>query len=101
MGMICSGELEVHTDQELHPGLRTALDLAREFGALLATAEALTRAGRAVDLSGMEGLCGRLCAAALDLPPDLGRCLGPNLAHLLEQAEQLILVLDLARGPTP
>lgn len=71
--------------------------LAEEFRAVLATAEALARANRLVDLSGLEEICGRLCAAALDLPPETGRSFRHTLADCLSRLEALAIALGFGR----
>jgi hypothetical protein len=42
-----------------------------------------------VDLSGLEGMVGLLCARVLDLPPAQGRGLRPLLASLLAELDEL------------
>lgn len=56
---------------------------------LLRVAEALAESGRAVDLDGLTAHIGRLCAAALDLPPDRGREAAPHLSMLLAALDAL------------
>jgi len=53
----------------------------------LEVAHALIEAGRPLDLSGFEAEVGRLCAQALDLPPDEGRTLLPALSALFAEID--------------
>jgi hypothetical protein len=62
--------------------LTATLAMADSIGASLATTRGLLLAGRRVDLSGLNDLCGRLCARSLDLPPEQGRMLSPRLRML-------------------
>ncbi len=50
---------------------------------VLDLALALTKAGRRVDLAGIDNRIGQLCAQALDLPPGLGAALVPSLRALI------------------
>jgi hypothetical protein len=69
--------------QALASGLASTLRLARVM--------AETR--RPVDLRGLEGQIGLLCAKALDLPPEQGRVLTQALAALLADTDALHLAL--------
>jgi hypothetical protein len=64
--------------------VRTA---ALRITGFLEVAHALIDAGRPLDLSGFEAEVGRLCAQALDLPPDEGRALVPALSALLAEID--------------
>ena len=46
---------------------------ALALAGMLRTARALTQTRRTIDLAGLDQEVGRLCAAALDLPPADGR----------------------------
>jgi hypothetical protein len=84
--------------------LAATLAMADGIGALLATARGLLRSGRRVDLSGLEDMCGRLCARSLDLPPEQGRVLAPRLETLQEGLDvtvQMITVRMMGREPDP
>jgi hypothetical protein len=72
-----------------HPDLATAI-VALER--VLAVAQALA-AARPIDLTGLDQQVGRICAGALDLPPDQGRALRPHLACLLARLDGLRTVL--------
>ncbi len=69
---------------------------ASQIDSLLSVACALTRAGRSVDVHGLETFVGQLCASCLDLPPNIGTSLKPTLASILlklnEFQEELRLV---------
>jgi hypothetical protein len=74
--------------------------LADALSATLRVALALRRAGRAIDLTGLDDDLGRLCAGALDLPPPRGRLLRARLMTL--RAELDVLAASLAPPvPTP
>ncbi len=63
---------------------------AQGLGGLLSVAEGLLRAGRTVDLDGLERDAASLCAAAMALPPDHGRALRGELAVLMANVDSLI-----------
>ncbi len=67
--------------------------------ALLQLARGMADAGRRVDLGGLDGLLGRLCARSLDLMPDDGRRLVPLLAALLTEIDALRCALTRASAP--
>lgn len=62
----------------------------------VAVARALVGAGRRVDLEGLDGEIGALCAAAIALPVEEGRTLRPAVQALLESIEGLAAALRLA-----
>jgi hypothetical protein len=74
----------------LAEGLRRTTDLAR----------ALAEAGRAIDLTGLEHDVGLLCAKSLDLPPDEGRRVRPQLIALSGAMEALSRVLAAPPAPS-
>ncbi len=60
--------------------------------ALLATlrlARVLAQSHRRIDLAGLDQEIGRLCAAALDLPPAEGHVMRPKLAEVLAELDAL------------
>lgn len=61
-------------------------------------ARALTQSGRAVDLSGLEGEVGLLCAKSLDLPPEEGRSVRAHLIALANAIEALSCALVTHRA---
>lgn len=67
--------------------LGQARAMADGLGRTLRLARALTQAGRRVDLAELDSAIGRLCARALDLPPEHGRALRPALEALLAEVE--------------
>lgn len=68
-------------------GTRAVRTAALRITGFLEVAHALIDAGRRLDLSGFEAEVGRLCAQALDLPPDEGRTLVPALSALLAEID--------------
>ena len=60
----------------------------------------LVRAGRDVDLKGLEAEIGFVCARALDLPPEDGRAVRPALIGLRAQLDAVTAILS-ARGASP
>ena len=52
-------------------------------------ARLLVENGRTVDMAGLDRGVGLLCAKALDLPPEAGRTLRPQLMMVLAEANQL------------
>ncbi|GAN78262.1 hypothetical protein [Acidisphaera rubrifaciens] len=77
---------------------QSAVDLAEGLARTLRIAEALHTARRHIDLAGLDDLVGRLCARALDLPPEQGRTLRPSLVALCEQADRFA---DTLRATPP
>ncbi len=84
------------TEYDTHDlaSVRTCLEDVRTD---LRTAQALLDAGRAVDLTGMDGRMAALCAQALGLPPPLARQTLPDLLALRDTVE--VLVETLGRRP--
>ena len=82
----------------------TPLDTLRacleQLSHTLGIAGSLVRAGRDVDLNGLEGEIGFVCARALDLPPEEGRAARPALIGLRAQLEAMTAILS-ARGASP
>ncbi|HTW25738.1 MAG TPA: hypothetical protein VME92_01320 [Acetobacteraceae bacterium] len=74
---------------------------ADALGRTLRLALALLEAGRTLDLTGLEGCAGRLCAGALDLPPEHGQRLRPRLQSLLAETAALEALLRRSAGTTP
>jgi hypothetical protein len=68
---------------------RSPFDRARSLaGGLVSTARlssALVAAHRQVDLAGLDAAIGLLCAKALDLEPEQGRLLLPELNAVLDE----------------
>ncbi len=80
-----------------------ALAVARaEAAALTGTltvARVLVGQRRSVDLAGLDGLVGRLCARALDLSPAEGREMRSTLCALLAEVEALSEMLATTPAP--
>ena len=73
-----------------------ARDVAGYIADLLKTialATALTKAGRRVDLAGLEHAVGVLCAKTLDLMPNEGRALRPALIELVRALDALMAAM--------
>ena len=62
--------------------------------ATLQIVRSLLTAGRQVDIEGLDRVVGVLCARALDLPPEQGRMVRPNLAILLIELDTLSVALN-------
>jgi hypothetical protein len=73
-------------------------DFAEQLSKLVDVARALVDSDRAVDLIGLDGEIGLLCAKSLDLPPDEGRRIRPRLIALSGSLEGLSRAIR-ARGP--
>ncbi len=58
----------------------------------------MAEARRPVDLTGLEGGIGLLCAQALDLPPRAGAAMIPCLAAVLAEIAALETALAAAHG---
>lgn len=63
--------------------------LAEQVQRIVAISRALAGSGRRVDLAGLDGAVGLLCAKTLDLPPDQGRLARPQLAAILAELDLL------------
>jgi hypothetical protein len=59
-------------------------------------ARALARSGRAIDLTGLDGQIGLLCAKALDLDPEEGRLIAAELDALLTEVDLLAEAMRLS-----
>ena len=59
-----------------------AAALLQQLTSTVAIAKELAASGREVDLAGLDGMAGRLCAQALDLPLEAGAALRPALVEL-------------------
>ncbi len=63
--------------------------LVESLAEVVRVAHALRDAGNRLDLTGLDGLFGLLCARALDLRPDHGRLLQPKLLGLRDDLDAL------------
>jgi hypothetical protein len=75
------------------------LALAQELASTIGIACALVETGRTVELTGLDGRVGLLCAKTLDLPPVEGRKLLGYLIGLLAATDTLTQALT-ARAAT-
>lgn len=75
--------------------------MAEHLAATIRLSRAMVETGRRVDIAGLDGGIGLLCAQALDLPQAQGRALVPFLAALLAEVDALATTLAAARGPPP
>ena len=64
----------------------------------MAVALALVSAGRRVNLEGLDGEIGAICAAAVALPIEEGQALRPAVESLLESVEALAAALRSTPG---
>ncbi len=62
----------------------------------VALARTLAAAGRPIDLAGLDGQVGLICARALDLPPQHGRAMRESLEALLVEVDGLAAALRLS-----
>ncbi|HEY7576633.1 MAG TPA: hypothetical protein VH855_03475 [Acetobacteraceae bacterium] len=74
--------------------------MADELTQTIVMARALASSGRCVDLTGFDQQVGLLCAKTLDLPPDAGRRLRPDLIVLSGALETLSRVLAEQAAPS-
>jgi hypothetical protein len=81
--------------------LRAAQAMAAGLLRTVRIAAALVAAGRTVDLDGIDDLIGRLCARALDLPPEQGLLLTDDLRRLLTESDTLHARLSGRELPPP
>lgn len=81
----------------------TPVERARVAAAALRRTAALARAlavsGRPIDLTGLDDKVGVVCASALDLRPEDGRALRPDLESLLTEIASLAAAMRLQSRP--
>lgn len=70
----------------------------QQIGCTVEIARRLVAGGKQVDLTGLDGQMGFVCARALNLPPEEGRALRPLLIDLLGAVDALAAEL-MARAP--
>lgn len=75
--------------------VRTCLE---QLGRTVGIARNLVQAGKRVDLTGLDAEMGFVCARTLDLPPEDGRALQPDLIGLRAAIDVLTASLA-ARAP--
>ena len=76
-----------------HDAEAEAIALSEKLRHMVALARGLTGAGRQVDVAGLDGMVGLLCAKALDLPADRGRATRPVLAAILAELDALSVAM--------
>jgi hypothetical protein len=81
------------------PREAAAAAMAEGLASTLRLARAMAGAGREVDLAGIDGGIGQLCARCLDLPPERGRAMRPVLASLLADLDSLAAALQPGQPP--
>jgi hypothetical protein len=83
---------------------RTRIGRTRSLAGGIVTPIRLSRAlvdtGRNVDLAGLDRVVGLLCAKALDLQPEQGRELVPELSAMLQEIDDLTAALTAAMAPS-
>jgi hypothetical protein len=83
---------------------RTRIGRTRSLAGGIVTTVRLSRAlfdsGRSVDLAGLDAVVGLLCAKALDLQPEQGRELVPELSDMLREIDDLFTALTTAMAPS-
>lgn len=82
-----------------HTRLGRALALAGGLVNTIRLSRTLAESGREIDLAGLDGVIGLLCAKVLDLPPDQGRSLLPELGAVLDEIEKLSSFLEVPDEP--
>jgi hypothetical protein len=79
--------------EDIESPLATVRACLEELGRTLGIARSLVQAGKQVDLTGLDAELGYVCARALDLPPDEGRGLRPELIRLRSELDALSAAL--------
>ena len=87
-------------DAETRDPLADVRALAEALTQTIGVARALAESGRAIELIGLDREVGLLCAQSLDLPPDTGRRVRPQLIALSRAMEALSLVLAARAAPS-
>ena len=57
-------------------------------------ARTMLDAGQDVDVAGLDGGIGLLCAKSLDLPPAMGRAFRPRLMNVLQELDAMTLAIN-------
>lgn len=65
-----------------------------------ALARTLAARGRAIDLAGLDGQVGLVCARALDLPAEEGSGMRGDLEGLLTEIDSLAMAMRLSLAPS-
>jgi hypothetical protein len=80
-----------------NPARSPASVSVRRLAAAVAVATGLASTGRAIELEGLDGLAGLLCAQMLDLAPGDAMALKPGLVALEQDVAALIALLETTR----
>lgn len=88
------------TDADSYDPIGAVQAMAEELTQTIDVAGALASSGRVVDLTGFDQQVDLLCARSLDLPPDEGRRLRPNLIVLSGALEALSRLLATRAAPS-
>jgi hypothetical protein len=88
------------TEARAFDSLAAVRAMADELTETIGMARALASCGRVVDLTGLDQQIGLLCAKSLDLEPDDGRGLRPDLIVLSVAMETLSRVLAAQAAPS-
>jgi hypothetical protein len=83
-----------------YDSLASVRAMADELTETVGMARVLASSGRVVDLTGLDQDVGLLCAKSLDLSPDEGRSLRPNLIVLSVAMDTLSRVLAAQAEPS-
>lgn len=79
--------------------LATVRACLEQLGRTLGIARSLVAAGKRVDLTGLDAEMGYVCARTLDLPPEEGRTLRPELIGLHAEIDALATALATQAAP--
>ena len=91
----------MHAAMEAATPFAAVLTCLEQLGRTLAIARNVALAGRRLDLAGLDGETGLVCARVLDLPVEEGRTLIPALVALRAQLEALFQALECSGAPPP
>ena len=89
------------TPTDIETPLGTVRACLEQLSHTLGIAGGLIRAGRDVDLAGLEAEIGFVCARALDLPSEQGRAVRPMLMGLRAQLDALTAILSMRGSSLP
>ncbi len=74
--------------------MEAAIALSDAIERTISLARTMLDRGQPVDLTGLDGRIGLLCAKSLDLPPAMGRTMRPRLTSVLDALDEMTLVLN-------
>jgi hypothetical protein len=84
----------MHAMAPASPEVDNAHAFADEVRRTLVMARSLVRAGKLVDLTGLDSEVAFVCARVLDLPPDAARAMRPVLMALRAELHALTLEVE-------